>query len=182
MLGIMQPGNWHELDALDASTLTGRLLQNLDHLFEGKLESAEQEDATLDSLPEPLRVLWLLNWLDFEVSQGSLLAYFMNTHRRHAPAASAALRRIRAEATAGVLDEARAVVRREEKAWSARRAELDAHGQHAVAHPYRELAGAEELDRLTDRFLETADRDDWGQKLVRYLVSQVDAVSRWACA
>lgn len=127
-------------------------------------------------------MLWYLNWLDFEVSQGSLLAYFMNTHARHAAAASTALRRIGAEGTAEVLDEAQAVVRREEKAWSARRAELDDHGEHAVVRPYRELAGAEDLGALTDRFRDVADREGWGEKLERYVASEVDAVARWASA
>ena len=180
MLVIMQPGDWHGLDSLDASALTDRLLQSVDQVFEGRLDSAAAEDAALASLPEPLRVLWYLNWLDFEVSQGSLLAYFMNTRARHAAAASAALRRIGAEATAEVLDEAQAVLRREEDAWSARRVELDEYGEYAVVHPYRELAGADELDELTNRFRETADRDAWGEKLERYLASEADAVSRWA--
>jgi hypothetical protein len=146
------------------------------------LDSTEAEDAALASLPEPLRVLWYLNWLDFEVSQGSLLAYFMNTHARHAAAASAALRRIGAEATAEALDEAQAVVRREADAWSARRAEIDGVGEYAVVHPYRELAGADDLGELSDRFRAMADRDAVGEKLAQYLASEVDAVSRWASA
>ena len=182
MLLIMRPGDWHGLDSLDASALADRLLRNLDEVFEGRLDSADAEDATLASLPEPLRVLWYLNWLDFEVSQGSLLAYFMNVHARHAAAASTALRRIGAQRTAEVLDEAQAVVRREEKAWSSRRAELDAYGEYAVVHPYRGLAGAHDLGELTDRFREVANRDGWGDKLERYLASHVAAVIRWAVA
>ena len=41
----------------------------------------------LAALPEQPRVMWLLNWLDYEVSQGSLLGYSCN---RHVPLAGAA--------------------------------------------------------------------------------------------
>jgi Domain of unknown function (DUF4375) len=176
----MRPGNWTELDGLDAGALTDRLLQNLDLVFDGRMGNEESEDATLASLPPPLRVLWYLSWLDFEVAQGSLLAYFMNSHGRHAVAASAALRRVGAESTAAVLDEAQAVVRRNAKAWSSRRAEENAAGEYAVVHPYRELAGAEALEELTDRFRGVAGRDAWGEKLQRYIASEVDVVGRWA--
>jgi hypothetical protein len=90
----MQSDAWQDLGDLDGPALTGRLLDNLDALFEGCLRTAEREDSKLATLPEPLQALWRLNWLDFEISQGSLLAYFMNSHGRHAEAAVNALRRI----------------------------------------------------------------------------------------
>ena len=35
----------------------------------------QQEDEQLARIAVPLRVMWLLEWLDFEVTQGSLIAY-----------------------------------------------------------------------------------------------------------
>lgn len=49
-----------------------------------------------------------------------------------------------------------------------------------MLHPYRELAGAAELDALTDRYWEAADADNWGEKLERYLESEAGAITRWA--
>ena len=115
---------------------TDRMLELLDELFDGRLGSAEAEDTTLAALPEPLRVLWYLNWLDFEVSQGSLNAYFMNSHSRHADA------------------------------WSARSAELDLEGEFSVVHPYRGLAGADELEELTSRFHDTSARERWARSSI----------------
>ena len=178
----MQPGEWRGLTELDPPALTARLLSNLHTLFEGSLERAEDEDSKLATLPAPLQVLWYLNWLDFEVTQGSLLAYFMNSHGRHAGAAVDALRRLGAARMAEVVDEASAHVRRNADAWSERREELDERGEHAVVHPYRELAAADELDALTDRYWEAADADNWGERLERYLGSEVEAVRAWALA
>ena len=36
--------------------------------------SDAEQDRPLVTLPEPLHAMWLLNWLDYELSQGSLLA------------------------------------------------------------------------------------------------------------
>jgi hypothetical protein len=51
-----------------------------------------------------------------------------------------------------------------------------------VVHAYRDLPGAAELDALTDRYWDAADADNWGEKLERYLASEVDAITRWAAA
>jgi Domain of unknown function (DUF4375) len=66
--------------------------------------------AFLAGLPRRLQVLWLLNWLELEVSQGSLLAYFFNSSGRHAALAVAALQGIGAGHMAQVLTEAAALV------------------------------------------------------------------------
>jgi hypothetical protein len=178
----MQSDAWHGLADLDGAALTARLLGNLDALFEGGHETAEHEDSKLATLPEPLQVLWYLDWLDFEVSQGSLLAYFMNSHGRHAEAVVNALRRIGAVRIADVVGQAHVEAQRNANAWSRRRAELDERGQHAVLNPYRELAGADQLDALTDRYWEAADADNRGEKLERYLASEVDTITLWAAA
>lgn len=62
-----------------SGTPTDRLLELLDELFDGRLGSAEAEATTLAALPEPLRVLWYLSRLAFEVGQGSPNAYLMNS-------------------------------------------------------------------------------------------------------
>jgi hypothetical protein len=56
------------------------VLEYLDAVMAGR--SDEAEDALLAVLPRPLQALWLLSWLEFEVSQGSLLAYFFNSAGR----------------------------------------------------------------------------------------------------
>ena len=71
----VQPGDWSGIEELRGSALVSRLLDNLDEILGDHLASPESEDARLTDLPEALQVLWHLNWLDFEVSQGSMLAY-----------------------------------------------------------------------------------------------------------
>ncbi|MEV6302151.1 DUF4375 domain-containing protein [Actinoplanes sp. NPDC051861] len=99
------------------------------------------EDDRLAELAPRLRTLWLLDWLDFEVAQGGLEAYFTNSHGRHASLAVAALRDIGATTMASVLDTARSA------------------------------AGRAALRALTDRFEEAAETDGWGDKLDTYLAN-----------
>ena len=103
-------------------------------------------------MPAPMRALWYLSWLDFEVAQGSLIAYFENSHGRHARDALAALRRIGADRTAEVVA-------------------LAAEAVHAGAW--------EELDELTDRYRDAADREDWGARLDAYLTSEAHTLIGW---
>jgi Domain of unknown function (DUF4375) len=51
----------------------------------------------------------VLNWMDFEVTKGSLLAYFGNGQRAHADAAMNALRTVGATGMATVLERVTAV-------------------------------------------------------------------------
>ena len=83
------------------------LLNWLDEAMRGHLGA--EEDVILGGLRPLLNVMYLLNWLDFEVTQGSFLAYFANSHGRHATLAAQALRTIGATDTASVLDRARTV-------------------------------------------------------------------------
>jgi hypothetical protein len=53
----MQSDAWQDLGDLDGPALTGRLLDNLDALFEGCLRTAEREDSKLATLPEPLQAV-----------------------------------------------------------------------------------------------------------------------------
>ena len=81
--------DWRLLAELSSGNLQAALLARADAVMDGK--SGPEEDRLL---PEPVRAIWLLSWLDFEVSQGSLLAYFYNSHGRHAPLAVEVLRRM----------------------------------------------------------------------------------------
>jgi hypothetical protein len=74
--------DWAALEDLDDDQLAAALLEYLDAVMAGR--SVEAEDALLAVLPWPLQALWLLSWLEFEVTQGSLLAYFFNSAGRHA--------------------------------------------------------------------------------------------------
>jgi hypothetical protein len=50
-----------------------------------------------------------------------------------------------------------------------RPSDLDFHRSRiATLRSPRELAGAEDVGALTDRFRDVADREDWGEKLERY--------------
>ena len=177
---VVHAGDWSGLRELEGDELMSRLLSNLDALLEGSLTSAEVEDACLGELPEPLRVLWYLNWLDFEVCQGSLLAYFFNSHGRHAPLAEQALRRIGAGKSADVLAEAKRTVLGESAAWTERHQELDALPAYSVTRPYSGLPGASALSELTDRLHEALAEDDWGLGLERYLTDERASLDVWA--
>ena len=125
-------------------------------------------------------MLWLLNWLEFEVAQGSLLAYFFNSSSRHAALAVAALRDIGAGRMAEVLAEAAAVVAAHRAAWDQRRSDLDALPEWTVTRPYHGLPQADLLGgSMTSRFLEAAQLDDWGSQLGAYLRRQVGSIAAW---
>ena len=135
--------DWAALEDLDDDQLAAALLEYLDAVMAGR--SVEAEDARLAVLPRPLQALWLLSWLEFEVTQGSLLAYFFNSAGRHAGLAVAALHDIGAGRMAQVLTEAAAVVAADPAAWDKGRSDLDALGEWTVTQPYRGLPQADLL-------------------------------------
>jgi hypothetical protein len=135
------PIDWAIAAGLPTAELQDLLIDESAGVMAG-LQGAD-EDAQLDRLEEPLRAMWLLNWLDFEVAQGSLLAYFGNSHGRHAALARELLASIGADRMADVLARA------------------------GRAH------SAGELDLLTDEYWEAAELDGWGDKLDAYLGHQV---------
>jgi hypothetical protein len=168
---MTMPPNWKHLADMTLGDLQTALLAEADAKMDGK--SDLEEDRLLPTLPEPMRAIWLLNWLNFEVTQGSLLAYFYNSHGRHAPLAAEVLRRIGANRMADVVAQAAASHERASAGWAARRAELDALGEFAVVKPYADLPNADELDQLTAEYWQAADDEDWGSKLDAYLSEQV---------
>jgi hypothetical protein len=171
--------DWAALEDLDDNQLQAALLEYLDAVMAG--QPAEAEDALLAALPRPLQVLWLLNWLEFEVSQGSLLAYFFNHHGRHATLAVAALQDIGARRMAKVLKEAAVVVAAHPTTWDQRHADLDALPEWTVTQPYRGLPQAETLGgSITSRFWEAAQTDDWGEKLDEFVRRRVGTIAAWA--
>lgn len=163
--------DWRAAAELPARELEDLLLDEADRIMAGL--SDEDEDRMLVSLAEPLRAIWLLNWLDFEVCQGSLLAYFFNRHGRHATLATEVLRKLGASRMADVVAAAERSHRPAEAEWTARRHELSELGEYAVVQPYAGLASAHELGDLTDRYWEAAKLDNWGNKLEAYLHEQV---------
>jgi len=163
--------DWKLLAGLAPDDLNAALLAEADAAMDG--QSGTEEDRLLPTLPEPLRAIWLLNWLDYEVSQGSLLAYFYNSHGRHARLAVEVLRRMGANRMADVVAEAAASYEHASAEWAARRAKMDAAGEFAVVKPYAGLSNARDLDRLTDQYWQAADDDHWGSKLDVYLREQV---------
>ncbi|HXT91512.1 MAG TPA: DUF4375 domain-containing protein [Trebonia sp.] len=165
------PLDWRLLAGLSPNELQSALLAEADAVMNRK--SGPEEDRLLLALPEPVRAIWLLSWLEFEVSQGSLLAYFFNSHGRHAALAVGVLRRIGASRMADVVAQAAASYERATAAWTARHAELAALGEFAVVKPYAGLPNADDLDQLTDQYWQAADDDDWGAKLDTYLHEQV---------
>jgi hypothetical protein len=156
---------------LAPAQLESDLLSALDRMMDGL--SAQQEDELLATLPEPLGVLWVLSCLDFEVTQGSFLAYFYNSAGRHARVAAAALREIGARRMAGALDTAIESMAAAEGEWVRRREELDALPVYSVVTPYVGLSNARRLSDLTDEYWTAADEDDWGERLEAFVVRAV---------
>ena len=62
--------DWRELSGLSSGELQAALLAELDVVMAG--HSYQEEDELLPRLPAPLRVMLVLSWLEFEVTQGSL--------------------------------------------------------------------------------------------------------------
>jgi hypothetical protein len=118
--GVVPEPDWLSLSSLDAGGLQARLLELLDEMMKGL--NADQEDALIADLPDPLRVMWLLNWMSFEVMLGSLLGYFYNSHGRHARLAVEALREIGATDMASVLERGSESMDLHRAAWTANRA------------------------------------------------------------
>lgn len=133
----------------------------------------DEEDRILPTMPEPLRAVWLLNWLDCEVCQNSLTGYFYNSHGRHARLAAGALRRIGANRMADVLTVAADSYERASAEWAAQRAENDAAGEWAVIRPFEGLPNRGELHRLHDEFWQARLDDHWYAKLDVYLREQL---------
>src|SRR5262249_14598447 len=100
------PSDWRQLANLNARDLQTALRADAD--AEVTAKPGPEEDRLLPTLPEPVRAIWLLDWLSFEIIQGSLLAYFYNSHGRHAPLAAEVLRRTGANRMADVLAQAAA--------------------------------------------------------------------------
>ena len=165
--------DWAAVADLSPAELQELLIAESDRLMAG-LEGAA-EDAQLARLAEPLRAIWLLNWLDFEVAQGSLLAYFSNSHGRHPALSAEVLAKIGAHRMQEVLARAELAYSTGAQGWAAGREERSdpGGGQRAVAGPCDGLPYAEELSLLTDRYWEAAELDDWGDKLDAYLAHQV---------
>lgn len=105
--------------------------------------------------------------------QAALLAYFYNSHGRHASLAVGVLRRMGANRMADTVAQAAANYGRASAEWASRRADLDALGEFAVVKPYAGLSNAHDLAQLTDQYWQAADDDDWGSKLDSYLHEQV---------
>ena len=59
--------DWRLLAGLAPNDLQVALLAEVDAVMAG--QPGPEEDRLLLTLPEPLRAMWLVNWLDFEVSQ-----------------------------------------------------------------------------------------------------------------
>lgn len=163
--------DWRLLADLSPNDLQTALQAEAGAVMDGK--SDLEEDHLLLALPEPVRAIWLVDWLDYEVSQGSLLAYFCNRHGRHARLAIDVLRRMGASRMADVVTRAAASCERAFAGRAARRAELDALGEFAVAKPYADLPNPHDLARLTDQYWQAADDDGWGSRLDAYLREQV---------
>jgi hypothetical protein len=118
-------------------------------------------------------VLWVLDWLDFEVSQGSLLAYFFNSHGRHASLAVQALRDIGALRMASVVRQAAESVAATSSEWTDRHDEIDDRPAHATRLPYAGLSNADYLGELTEQFWAAANEECWGEKLEAFLSNAV---------
>jgi hypothetical protein len=158
--------DWQRLSTLDDGDLQMGLLNWLDDAMRGHY--GPEEDAMLAGLRPPLNVMFLLNWLEFEVTQGSFLAYFSNSHGRHATLAAQALRTIGATDTASVLDRARGVFEANSAAWRTRQEELDQLEEYAVVTPYVDLPGVEELSDLTDEYWDAQRRERYSDLFSDY--------------
>ncbi|MFF5233314.1 DUF4375 domain-containing protein [Dactylosporangium sp. NPDC000521] len=156
--------NWRELSGLPAGDLQSALSAELEVVMAGL--SSQEEDELLARLPAPLRVFWVLDRLDFEVTQGSLLAYFSNSHGRHAAHAVQALRDIGAAGMAEVVVRAAGSVAAAAEERAARRDEMNRQPEYH----------ASQLGELTDQYWAAADEDGWwGDKLDAFLARAVNA-------
>jgi hypothetical protein len=147
--------DWRALHGLSPAQLTSVLQAELHIAMRGLSE--EEEDELLSRLPSPLRVLWVLDWLDFEAAQGSLLAYFFNSHGRHARLAVQALRDIGAVQMPSVVLQVTESVTAARGEWAACHDELDHGPVRAVVQPYAGLSNAKQLSELTDQYWAAAE-------------------------
>lgn len=177
-LAEVRLGDWQNLDDLEPGDLQARLLDNLDLLVSASDPSTE--DSALEEMPEALTILWFLNWLEFEVAQGSLVGYLFNSHGRHAGKAADALRSVGAVRSAQLLDRAAEVARAHRAEWAERHAALDALPLHSVVTPYVDLAGVDEISRLADEFEDAVHLENYGERLDNFVASGLRAVQEWA--
>ena len=159
--------NWQQLSTLNDGDLQMSLLNWIDGVMHGHYGA--EEDTILGGLRPPLDVLFVLNWLDFEVMQGSFLAYFLNSHGRHARLAAQALKTIGADKSASVVERALGVFEANSAAWDARNEELEQLEEFAVVRPYVGLPGADELSDLTDEYWEAQRNDRYTDRFDDYV-------------
>lgn len=166
--------DWNRLARMTSGERQQALLDELDSAMGSALEPGE-EARRLRQLPEPLRAMWLMNWLDFEVSQGSLLAYFYNSHGRFAVETSDLLRRIGALRMAGVLDQARdaAVALAEDDP----QAGTAAQPEYSIRTAYSGQPDMDRMAALTELYWAAATDDDWGDKFDAYIAAEVLALA-----
>jgi hypothetical protein len=157
--------DWVILSSLGAFELQERLIEWVNDLVRDLDEN--ETNTVVAGLPAPLRVAWLLSWLDTEVIMGGFPGYFFN-QGRHAGLAAEALIEIGAPAMASVLQEANRSVQIHEDAWEAHRAEVYDAGEFAIVSGYGDIP-TDELSRLTKAFWEGADGAEFRQRLDEYL-------------
>jgi Domain of unknown function (DUF4375) len=169
--------DWQALSSLEAGELQTQLLDHANEEMKGL--DADQEAETLPTLPDPMRIIWVLSSLSIEVMMGSFLAYFMNSAGRHSTAAITALSEIGATRMAAVLKRAARSVELNRDAWSSRKIEIDEAAEaYDVLTPYEDLPNADELSDLTDEFREAEDQDNWGDLLDSYLKRSVERLAK----
>ncbi len=139
--------DWKRLTRLEAAQLQVEMLALVEEAID-RLDETTGADAVA-ALPEPLKTLWLLDWLDFEIAQGSMLAYLHNSHGQFAADAAEALGNIGASRMASVLRQAIDVRQASEVGWQ------------------------ELLETLTGEYWAAADKEDWGRLLDDYLARSV---------
>jgi hypothetical protein len=169
---VTTPPDWTLLAGQNPGDLQTALMAEANAVLDGQ-PGPEQDRSPAPGAARAAAHDMAVELLDYEVSQGSLLAYSYNRHGRHARFAASMLRRIGANRMADVVAEAAASYERASAEWAARRAEIDAAGEFAVVKPYKGLSNADELGRLTDRYWQAAVEPDWGSKLDIYLRDQV---------
>ena len=164
----MDEPHWAGLARSDDPNLYGTLQKWLDAAMKGKYGEPD-EDTVLAQLAPPLRIVWVLGWLEFEVLTGGFNAYFMNDQRSHADMAADALRTIDAPRFAAIVERATEIFDTNADAWADRGDEIDQSEMYAVIKPYEELPGVEDLSKLTLEWYEEERRQHWRRPLYDYL-------------
>lgn len=141
------------------------------NLVDDRLPSSPSP-TELASMPSSVRAFCMLRDLEFELTMGGLVTYFSNSAGQNAAVAVTALRRIRADRCAQLLESAIPL-------GHDFRDRIPSRSEFEVSQPFPHLDHTERVDVLGRDLYTTLYVEDFGAKVAVYLREESDEVAAY---